>query len=169
MIASNIYEKGVGFMKKIALTLIVTMSTLIAIPNIVVQASANGVQGIEKEEPGKSDNISIEIDDKGVYFNNIYYTQEEFGILLENSENLKIEQNENGRSVGALVAGTWYIPFIGKVIITAAGTVIIGGAIVKAGSWLYNKVKSWFVARAEVNSVKSKIPSSLKKEMGMLI
>src|SRR5690606_38438412 len=33
--------------------------------------------------------------------------------------------------------------------ITAAGVVIIGGTVIAAGTWLYNKVVDWFEARAE--------------------
>ena len=46
------------------------------------------------------------------------------------------------------MAGTWWIPGIGEIVITTAGVIIIGGAVIKAGSWLYNKIVDWFEARA---------------------
>lgn len=46
------------------------------------------------------------------------------------------------RSVAAL-AGTFLIPGIGQVAITTAGVIIVGGAVVTAGSWLGQKVTSW--------------------------
>jgi len=52
-------------------------------------------------------------------------------------------------ATGVLIAGTWWIPGVGEVVITAAGVVIIGGTVIAAGTWLYNKVVDWFEARAE--------------------
>ena len=51
-------------------------------------------------------------------------------------------------AVGALVAGTWYIPGIGQVIVTAAGAILVAGVVVEVGSWIYNAVVEWFADRA---------------------
>lgn len=40
-------------------------------------------------------------------------------------------------------AGSFLIPGVGKVIITTAGKIIVGGATVAAGSWLGKKISNW--------------------------
>jgi len=67
--------------------------------------------------------------------------------IIRANEYIK-EQIEKGnkvrlpRSVGAL-AGTFLIPGVGEVVITAAGVIIVGGAVVAAGSWLADKITDW--------------------------
>ncbi|WP_427340431.1 polymorphic toxin type 35 domain-containing protein [Caloranaerobacter sp. DY30410] len=94
-------------------------------------------------------------------------TQEEFMEYLEKYSDQIVKIDEvGGKNVSknglttmsvpgavALVAGTWYIPGIGQVIITAAGVVIIGGTVIAAGTWLYNKVVAWFEQRAEAKII----------------
>lgn len=100
------------------------------------------------------------VTDEGVYINGHYYTQGEFIKLLDTA--IEIESPEGGittQSAAALIAGTWWIPGIGEVVITAAGTIIIAGAVIKAGTWLYNKVVEWFQARAFNKSAENAINS----------
>ena len=48
------------------------------------------------------------------------------------------------RSIGlSALAGSFFIPGVGQVVITAAGVIVIGGAVIAAGSWLGQKVSSW--------------------------
>lgn len=61
-------------------------------------------------------------------------------------------------------AGTWYIPGIGQVIVTAAGAVLVAGAVIEVGSWIYDTVVEWFATRAEIKEAKEKIPSNKKCE-----
>jgi hypothetical protein len=70
------------------------------------------------------------------------------------------------RSAVALVAGTWYIPGIGQVIVTAAGAVLVAGAVIEVGSWIYDTIVDWFATRAEIKEAKAKIPERLKDEDG---
>lgn len=65
--------------------------------------------------------------------------------MLESATDTKAPQT---KMAGVLVAGTWFIPGIGEVIITVSGTIIVAGAVVKVGSRLYNKVYKWFKKRA---------------------
>lgn len=107
------------------------------------------------------------VTDEGVYINGHYYTQGEFIKLLDTT--IEIESPEGGittQSAAALIAGTWWIPGIGEVVITAAGTIIIAGAVIKSGTWLYNTIVDWFVTRAEIKDAKSKIPSRIKDKNG---
>ncbi|WP_066497301.1 hypothetical protein [Abyssisolibacter fermentans] len=53
------------------------------------------------------------------------------------------------QSVAVLVAGTWWIPGVGEVVITVAGVIVIGGAVISGGTWVYNKVVNWFEAKAD--------------------
>ena len=81
---------------------------------------------------------------KGVYIDNIYYSQEQFIQLLDNAQKVVTPQT---RSV-ALVAGTWWIPGVGQVVITAAGVILVAGAVVEAGSWIYDAITNWFEQQA---------------------
>lgn len=88
---------------------------------------------------------SVVVTDMGIYVNGKYYSQEQFIQLLDTAQEIETPQT---RSAIALVAGTWWIPGLGEVVITAAGAVIIAGAIVEVGSWAYNVVVDWFEVRA---------------------
>lgn len=63
-------------------------------------------------------------------------------------------------AIGA-AAGVYYIPGIGQVAITVTGVLVIGGATIAAGSWLYNKVSAYF-SKKSAESAADKIPKSLK-------
>ncbi|MGU8479162.1 hypothetical protein ACV3QH_18260, partial [Clostridium perfringens] len=84
------------------------------------------------------------------------------------------EQINNGkiaimpRSATATLAGTFFIPGVGQAVITAAGVIIVGGAVISAGSWLGKKVINWVQTNTanQINAVKNSIPSSLKKKNG---
>ncbi|MBP2070185.1 MULTISPECIES: polymorphic toxin type 35 domain-containing protein [Anaerococcus] len=100
-------------------------------------------------------------------------TAEEFLDILENysgdiykindkeleSVSKNISRSENGialRSAGAIpmndvmkiMAGTWYIPGIGEIVV-AGGAILIGGvAIYKVSGWMAEQVKNWLTSRA---------------------
>lgn len=90
-------------------------------------------------------NSNVVVTDTGIYINGTYYSQKQFIRLLDTAQEVDSPQT---RSAIALVAGTWWIPGIGEVVITAAGAVIVAGAIVEVGSWVYNAVVDWFADRA---------------------
>lgn len=74
------------------------------------------------------------------------------------------------RSIGALAgwAGSFAIPGVGPVVITATGIILVSGAAVATGSWIGNTIKNW-VARSkeqEAENAKNKVPSRLKKKNG---
>lgn len=48
-----------------------------------------------------------------------------------------------------IMAGTWYLPGIGKIVVTLGGIYVGGVAIVKVSSWVANKVESWLISKAE--------------------
>lgn len=89
------------------------------------------------------ENNSVIVTDSGVYINDIYYTQEQFIQLLDTAVETETVQMRNA----ALIAGTWLIPGVGEVVITAAGVILVAGAVVEVGSWIYNAVVNWFEAR----------------------
>ncbi|MEG6570414.1 polymorphic toxin type 35 domain-containing protein [Thermoanaerobacterium thermosaccharolyticum] len=148
-------------MKNLTRKIVSFILMILMVSNIGISAFAS-----ENESSSKNANIdkcNIVITDDGVYINDVYYTQEQFVKLLDTAvvvdkTELKddtIKNNSAMRSVGvqsatgALIAGTWWIPGVGEVVITAAGVVIIGGTVIAAGTWLYKKVVDWFEARAE--------------------
>ncbi|MFJ5766787.1 hypothetical protein ACIP9C_15655 [Lysinibacillus sp. NPDC093210] len=61
----------------------------------------------------------------------------------------------------AAAAGIYAIPGIGQVTITVTGAIIIGGAVIMAGSWLYNQVSVYFSKKAAEKAA-DKIPNDLK-------
>ncbi|MFS0878981.1 hypothetical protein [Metabacillus niabensis] len=63
-------------------------------------------------------------------------------------------------AIGA-AAGVYFIPGIGQVALTVTGAIVIGGATIAAGSWLYNKVSAYFSKKAAEEAAE-KIPNSLK-------
>ena len=96
------------------------------------------------------------ITDTGIYINGLYDSQEQFIKLLDSAQEIHILQT---RSSVALVAGTWWIPGVGEVVITAAGVIIVGGAVIATGTWIYHAVTDWLVQRAEISAAKADIPS----------
>ncbi|WP_332692980.1 hypothetical protein [Halalkalibacter lacteus] len=50
-------------------------------------------------------------------------------------------------AIGA-AAGVYFIPGIGQIAITVTGALVIGGATIAAGSWLYNQVSAYFTEKA---------------------
>lgn len=111
--------------KKIALSLTFALSIMFINPIVEAKAYEN------------TDYNNIEIA-------NLILTEEEIQLANDyiqsqiNNGNIAIMP----RSAAAL-AGTFFIPGVGQAVITAAGVIIVGGAVVSAGSWLGKKVTSW--------------------------
>lgn len=84
---------------------------------------------------------NVIITDTGIYVNGIYYSQEQFIQLLDTAQEIETRQTRSA----SLVAGSWLIPGIGQVVVTAAAVVLVAGAVVEVGSWVYNAVIDWFV------------------------
>ena len=115
------------------------------------------------------------------YTSNNFELNEQIEIpnLILNEDEIKLandyiqSQLDNGniaimpRSVAAL-AGTFLIPGVGQAAITTAGVIIVGGAVVAAGSWLVQKVTdcSYNSKKNDAEKASSKIPKSLKKSNG---
>jgi hypothetical protein len=60
----------------------------------------------------------------------------------------------------ASMRGTYSIPYVGLVVITITGAIIIGGVVIDAGTWLYNKICDWIEAW-QITQISKKIPSKL--------
>ena len=87
------------------------------------------------------------VTNEGIYTNGVYYTKEDFIQLLDTAQEIEMYQTYSA-DIDALIAGTWFIPGIGEVVITIAGTIIIGKTIIEASSWIYDAVKKWFAEKA---------------------
>ena len=134
---------------------------------VFVMLFSTSVPAFATSFPPENENSSVIVTDSGVYINDVYYTQEQFVQLLETAQEMETETGNQTRSAAAaLVAGTWYIPGIGQVIVTAAGAVLVAGAVIEVGSWIYDTVVEWFATRAEIKEAKEKIPERLKDEDG---
>lgn len=100
----------------------------------------------------------IYITDYGILIDSKFYTQQEFtnlldsAILVSNNNTNERISTRSATAAGAgttLVAGTWYIPVIGKfVVVTVGGAILIDNVVVPVGSWAYRQVTNWFKNRA---------------------
>ncbi len=91
------------------------------------------------------------------YEGEIYKISSETNILYDDNILEEPINNLQTRSTMAMpmddvmkiMAGTWYIPGVGKVVVTLGGIYVGGVVLSKVSSWIANKVKSWLIARAE--------------------
>lgn len=136
--------------KKIALTLTFALSVMFSSP--IVEAKAYE----------QTDYNNIEISDLILTEQEIQLANDYIQYQLNNG-NIAIMP----RSAAAL-AGTFFIPGVGQAVITAAGVIIVGGAVVSAGSWLGKKVSDWVYnsKKNDAEKASAKIPNSLKKGNG---
>ena len=129
---------------------------------VFVMLFSTSIPAFASSYPSGNENSSVVVTDSGVYIHEVYYTQEQFVQLLETAQEVEMNTGNQTRSaaVGALVAGTWYIPGLGQVIVTAAGAVLVAGVVIEVGTWIYDTVVEWFATRAEIKEAKEKIPES---------
>ena len=71
--------------------------------------------------------------------------------ILEGIDKSNSQTGEENQAQAAVVA-VYFIPGIGEVAILATGAVVVGTAVYKAGSWVYNTVKN-YLAKAEKEKV----------------
>ncbi|OYO59729.1 hypothetical protein CG709_17795 [Lachnotalea glycerini] len=145
------------FRKKLSLLLAFAM--LITTMGTTVNANV-GQNTVVSEQISSISINTITVMDSGVYIKGTYYSQSEFIQLLNNAE--EITQNPadglmSNRSAIALAAGTWWIPGVGEVVVTAAGVVVVAGVAITAGNWVYKAVTNWFAKRAFNNSAENAV------------
>lgn len=68
--------------------------------------------------------------------------------IMEQYNHRQFDTVINSAGVLELFEGTWNIPGIGLIAITAYGVITIGGEVIKAGTWLYNKIVDYFESKA---------------------
>lgn len=154
-----IKRKGGIFIKKFK-RLSAMFLALIMLANTNLPAFANSTTYSLYTNENLESNGNVVVTDTGIYINGTYYTQEQFIQLLDTAKEVKPTQTRS--ATVALVAGTWWIPDVGQVVITTAGAVIVGGAVIATGTWIYNSVSGWFAQKAEIDAAKVDIPSRLK-------
>lgn len=137
------------------ITFLLIFSILLSTIAPAAKSYASGNQNGNIAETSNNQS-NVKVTDDGIFINEKFYTQEEFTDLLD-SAILVSENNTNGISTrsaeiadagAALVAGTWWIPGVGEVVVTAAGVIIVAGTVVAVGSWAYKTVTNWFKNRA---------------------
>ena len=84
-----------------------------------------------------------------ICINGKYYTKAQFIELLATAKKTETIQTYDLGEAGAIIAGTWWIPGVGEVVITTAGVIIVAGVIYGVGTWVYDTVTQWFAERAE--------------------
>ena len=84
------------------------------------------------------------------------YTKESVGNIGTRSMAMPMDD------VMKIMAGTWYIPGIGKVVVTV-GAIYVGGVVLtKVSSSIASKVKSWLIVRAEAKETEERVKEVLK-------
>ena len=92
------------------------------------------------------------------------YIQEQ----IDNDNVIAVTPRIAGAGALAGLAGTFFIPGVGQVVITVTGAIFVGGAAVAVGSWLGQTVRDWVYnsKKNDAEKVAAKIPKSLKKSNG---
>ena len=145
--------------KYIALVLMILM-----VFNVTTSISAQDIDTYTQYRFADLENTNIKntsnfyIDNNGITINGRYYTIEEFKAQLNKAIEIStsdkkivaFEYEAMGEKTtnSAIIAGSFSIPGIGLVVVTAAGTIYLGTKVVQAGSWLYNEIINWFNHRA---------------------
>lgn len=153
-------------MKKVRRLLTMLLALVMLVSTNLTAFASSATTDPTLTSSNSDSNGNVIVTDTGIYINGTYYTQEQFTQLLETAQEVKTPQTPQTRSAAALIAGTWWIPGVGEVVITAAGVIIVGGTVIAAGTWIYNTVSSWFAQRAEIAAAKANIPSRLKDGNG---
>ena len=124
------------FNKLVSLALVSALS-LTSIVNVFASDSVQSYNiGMEQ--------TTVNVTDDGMYVGDVFYTQAEFSELLENTVAISTSDTVNSRI--AIVAGAYFIPGVGQVLILATGAIVVAGATVTVGSWLYNTIVDWFTS-----------------------
>ncbi len=93
--------------------------------------------------------------------NGEFYTKTEFQNLLKTADIIyetKVDLHSGNSEImpaTGLVAGLYFIPGVGEVLITATGVVIVAGTIIAVGSWVYNVVVNYFKEHTKNKSKKN--------------
>lgn len=150
-------------MKKLRGVIALLLCCLMSFENVAFAAENTVENKIIQEQK-----TSIVISDNGVIINGIFYTQTHFEELLETAVYVESSKGPMTRSatVTGVAAGTYLIPGVGQVLITATGVIIIGGVTIAAGTWVAKKISAWFNQQKIISAVKKKIPSRLKDKKG---
>lgn len=120
-----------ALLSKISLFLLLTLSTMFTMQTVILTKAYE-----------KIDEVSYNYDD--ITISDLILNDEEVELANEYIR-LQIDDGNIGiipRSLAGL-AGTFFIPGVGQAVITTAGVIIVGGAIVSAGSWLGQKITDW--------------------------
>lgn len=120
-------------MKKLR-KLLTMLLALVMLVSTNLTAFASSTSDAVYANTNSESNGNVIVTDTGIYINGNYYSQEQFIQLLDTAQEVPTPQT---RSAVALVAGTLWIPGVGEVVITAAGVIIVGGAVIAAGTWIY--------------------------------
>lgn len=161
-------------------TALVSVMFLTPILNTVsAMESSQNDEILYSDASGDEDNevTSSDEEDEVEVFEDLILSDEEIAKINQYLDEQKNNENNtvksrNKRSLAfagaAGWAGTFAIPGVGQVLLTATGAIVIGGVVISAGSWVAQKVKNWIYQSKKENAEKAKkaIPSSLKKKNG---
>lgn len=122
--------------------------SLVLMSNIILGATvipssialANSIDSTENNYNLNTTNILVENDK--LIINGKEITESEFKLLLENSSDIKFEeQSLNSRSFAMAPGLVFFVPSVGTVAIAAGGVIILAGAVVTT-AWIINAVKN---------------------------
>lgn len=146
------------------------MALILSILTIIGASTASYANTTDPIRPSE-----VQIEEDGIWINGVFYSPDEFQDLLDASSSQEDSLPNNGNmpkktpaAALAIPAGTYLIPGVGEVVITAAGVILLAGTAIKVGSWLGNKISVYLSNKSNQKKakVRAKIPSRLLKDNG---
>lgn len=111
--------------------------------SILISSSFSSFASARYNGSAHSDNQKVIVYDNGIKINGIFYTRDEFKKLLEKAKELPVIQPRSALVVSA-VAGSYMVPGVGQVLITATGAVLLAGVAIKVGTWAADETIKFF-------------------------
>ena len=151
------------FRKTAAIILTIILSANIS-PLAYSQENRTSTHSIKYSYSSNPHDIIIKTD--GISISGRFYTIKEFESLLNKA--VLIADIGGNQTRVAIAAGIYFIPGIGEIAIAATGAIVVAGATVAVGSWLYKTITNWLndSAKQEIARVKGAIPSRLRNSDG---
>ncbi|MGT2745034.1 hypothetical protein ACVRW4_06800 [Streptococcus phocae subsp. phocae] len=147
--------------KYIKLLCIAIISANIALPSVSVLAREQ--DNITLNSASNSSSETVIVTDNELIINGHSYTEQELVALLEIATPQPQIQPRSAVAIGgaAYYAGSYFIPGVGQVLLTATGVVVIAGVTIYATHWAANAIRNFF--NSEDNMTANDIISNRRK------
>lgn len=122
----------------------------------------------------KDEQVNFNIDssdfvvlEDGVLVGGKFYSPWEFEEYLKSAEIVVLSGSDDGpQFFFALAPAVYLVPGVGQVTLLATGAILVGGATIEVGSWLYDIISNFFNDPKDVIASNYGIPKSLLDSNG---